>query len=90
MAHNSLLVITWDEDEDDYTPVKDAAGATVAKQYLNHTVTIMAGEHVLPGVYSERIDHYGLLHTIEDFYGLSPLTDAVARAPVISDAFGGR
>jgi hypothetical protein len=35
-------------------------------------------------------DHYELLHTIEDFYGLSPLTDADARAPVISDAFGGR
>ncbi|HXP75814.1 MAG TPA: alkaline phosphatase family protein, partial [Stellaceae bacterium] len=42
MTHNSLLIVTWDEDEDDYTPVKDAAGATVAKHYLNHIPTIMA------------------------------------------------
>jgi hypothetical protein len=87
MTHNSLLIITWDEDEDDYTPVKDAAGTTVAKLYLNHIPTIMAGERIVLGVYNERIDHYALLHTIEDFHGLAPLTDADARAPVISDAF---
>jgi phosphatidylinositol-3-phosphatase len=90
MTHNSLLVITWDEDEDDYTPVKDAAGTTVAKLYLNHVPTIMAGERVVPGSYNERIDHYTLLHTIEDFYGLTPFTDANAATRVISDAFRAR
>ena len=90
MTHNSLLIITWDEDEDDYTPVKDAAGATVAKQYLNHIPTIMAGERVIPGTYQERIDHYALLHTIEDFYGLPPLADADAKAPIIASAFRAR
>jgi hypothetical protein len=90
MTHNSLLIITWDEDEDDYTPVKDAAGALVAKQYLNRIPTIMAGERVIPGAYSERIDHYVLLHTIENFYGLAPLTQADAKAPIITDAFRAR
>jgi hypothetical protein len=90
MTHNSLLIITWDEDEDDYTPVKDAAGTTVAKRYLNHIPTIMAGERVVPGIYNERFDHYALLHTIEDFHGLTPLTDADAMAPVISDGFRAR
>ena len=77
----------WDEDEDEFTPVKDAGGATIAVRYLNHIPTIMAGEHVIPGAYGERIDHYAVLHTIEDFYGLPTLTAADAAAPIITDAF---
>ena len=90
MTHNSLLIVTWDEDEDDYTPVKSVDGAIVAKLYLNHIPTIMAGERVIPGAYAQRIDHYSLLHTIEDFYGLAPLTEADARAPIIAGVFRAR
>lgn len=43
LSHNSLLIITWDEDDDAYTPVKDAAGETVAKRYINLIPTIMVG-----------------------------------------------
>ena len=87
MMHNSLLIITWDEDEDDYIPVKDATGKLVAKQYLNLIPTIMAGERVIPGTYNERIDHYAVMRTIEDFYHLAPLTEADAKASIITDAF---
>ena len=90
MTHNSLLIVTWDEDEGDSTPVRDASGAVVALQYINHIPTILAGERVIPGAYDTRIDLYALLHTIEDFYGLTPLTDAVAQAPIITGAFRAR
>ena len=87
MTHNSLLIVTWDEDEDDSTPVKDAKGTIVAKRYINLIPTIMAGEGVVPGSYGERIDHYAVLRTIEDFYGLTPLSHGDAGAKPITDAF---
>jgi acid phosphatase len=87
LSHNSLLIITWDEDEDSYTPIKDATGATVAKQYINLIPTLMVGAGVVPGNYSERIDHYAVLRMIEDFYGLAPLARHDAAAKSITDAF---
>ena len=74
-THNSLLIITWDED--DGTPT-------------NHIATFFVGARIIPGNYSERIDHFTVLRTIEAMYGLpgvgsaanrSPLTDVFAPAP---------
>ena len=87
LSHNSLLIITWDEDEDEYTPVRDATGATVAKRYINLIPTIIVGAGVVAGDYAERIDHYTVLRTIEDFYGLTPLARRDAVAKPITDAF---
>jgi phosphatidylinositol-3-phosphatase len=87
LSHNSLLIITWDEDEDAYTALKDATGATVAKRYINLIPTIIVGAGVVAGDYGERIDHYTVLHTIEDFYGLTPLARRDAVAKPITDAF---
>lgn len=56
--HNSLLILTWDEDDGTKT---------------NHIPTIFVGPMVKPGQYGEKIDHYNVLRTIEDMYGLSPL-----------------
>ena len=87
LSHNSLLIITWDEDGDAYTPVKDDTGATVAKRYINLIPTIMVGAGVVAGDYGERIDHYVVLRTIEDFYGLAPLARHDTAATPIIDAF---
>src|SRR5204863_497743 len=86
LSHNSLLIITWDEDDDAYTPVKDAAGATVARRYINLIPTIMVGAGVVPGDYSQHIDHYVVLRPIEDFYGLAPLARHDTAATPIIDA----
>jgi hypothetical protein len=67
--HNSLLVIT--NDEDDFTDV-------------NRIATIIVGAHVVVGSYSRRIDHYALLRTIEDAYGL-PRVGASAGARTITE-----
>ncbi len=66
-THNSLLIVTWDED--------DGSGN-------NRVATIFAGPMVRQGVYAQRTDHYGVLRTLLDMYGLAPL-GASATAPVI-------
>ncbi|MEA5456676.1 alkaline phosphatase family protein [Sinomonas sp. JGH33] len=66
-THNSLLIVTWDEDD-------DHSG--------NKIPTIFAGAHVKPGRYSEHIDHYRVLRTIEAAYGLEPLGHAAETQPI--------
>lgn len=58
MTHNSLLIVTWDEDH-------GTSG--------NHIPTIFVGPMVLPGSCSGRIDHFDLLRTLEDMFGLPAL-----------------
>jgi Phosphoesterase family len=65
--HNSLLIVTFDEN----------AGGTVKS-----IPTIIVGANVRPGVYSERLDHYGMLRTIEDMYGLPRLGRAASASPL--------
>jgi phosphatidylinositol-3-phosphatase len=50
MRHDSLLVLTWDEDDG---------------SQANHITTIFAGQMVMPGRYAEPITHYTVLATIE-------------------------
>jgi acid phosphatase len=71
MTHNSLLVVTWDED--------DGNGD-------NRIATIFAGADVTTGQFSETINHYNVLRTVEDMYGL-PYAGASADAAPISDVF---
>jgi len=53
--HNSLLIVTWDEDN---------------KKENNRIVTLFVGPMVQAGRYDQRITHYNVLRTIEDLYGL--------------------
>lgn len=70
-AHNSLLIVTWDEDD-------NSAG--------NQIPTIFTGAHVKPGQSATTINHSSVLHTLETSFGLGPLGSA-ASAPVISDVW---
>jgi phosphatidylinositol-3-phosphatase len=69
--HNSLLVLTWDED--DYSQ-------------SNQVPTIFVGASVIPGDYAEHIDHFSVLATLESIYGLTPLGGA-ASARAIADVW---
>jgi acid phosphatase len=68
-SNNSLLIVTWDED--DYSE-------------SNQIPTIIVGQHVRTGRYSEKINHYSVLATIEKMYGLTPVGKS-SSANVISD-----
>jgi phosphatidylinositol-3-phosphatase len=58
MEHNSLLILTWDEDDN-----HDG----------NHVVTLLVGPMVKAGKSAQRIDHYSVLRTLLDFYDLPAL-----------------
>ena len=66
-THGALVIITWDESD---------------REFDNAIPTIAVGAHVKPGRYDERIDHYRVLRTIEDIYGLSPLGSSADVAPI--------
>jgi acid phosphatase len=56
--HHSLLIVTFDEDDD----TSD-----------NHIDTIVAGAGVRATTTEQRIDHYDVLHALESMYGLELL-----------------
>lgn len=48
--------------------------------------TVFAGPAARKGFTSRAAYwHYSLLHTIEDVWGLTPLTDNVRNAPLVSE-----
>jgi hypothetical protein len=53
-THDTLIVLTWDEGIDPQNTIP----------------TVFYGAMVRPGRYAERIDHYTVLRTLEDMYGL--------------------
>ncbi len=66
-THNSLLIVTWDEDD---------------SSHGNQIATIFVGPMVQPGQYSEHIDHYTILRTIEDMYGAAHAGMSASRNPI--------
>ncbi|MDQ2837198.1 MAG: putative Ig domain-containing protein [Actinomycetota bacterium] len=72
-THNSLLVLTWDEDDNSAN---------------NQIPTILVGAQVKTGSYSETINHYSVLRTLEDAYGL-PYAGASSTATPITDVWTG-
>ena len=70
--HNSLLILTFDEDNHGKSGLTDPAAADAEDQ--NRVVTILAGAHIKPGDYKEGagVTHVNLLRTIEAMYKLAP------------------
>ncbi|RMI30125.1 alkaline phosphatase family protein [Nocardia stercoris] len=75
-SHNSLLIVTFDEDD-----------TSLFVNNHNQIPTIFYGAGVTVGNYPEHIDHYSVLRTIEDMYGL-PHDGNAATATPVTDAFG--
>ena len=72
-THNSLMIVTWDEDDNSAS---------------NQVPTLFVGAGVTAGSFSEQINHFSILRTIEDAYGLGALGSS-AQATAITDVFGG-
>jgi acid phosphatase len=66
-THDSLLIITWDEDDG---------------SQANQIPTIFAGQKVRPGSYAEPITHYSVLATIEAAYALRRDGQAATATPI--------
>jgi len=71
----TLIVITFDESE----PPEKAS---------NHIYTVLLGDMVKKGAkISERYDHYDMLRTIEDNFGLGQLNQGDSKAKVIQEVW---
>jgi hypothetical protein len=70
-TNNSLLIVTFDEDNG---------------LESNRIPTIFSGPMVRPGRYGEAANHYNLLRTLEDMYGL-PYAGKSATAATIADTW---
>ncbi|MEO5559702.1 MAG: alkaline phosphatase family protein [Dokdonella sp.] len=66
-SHNSLFILTWDEDN--FTAP-------------NQIPMVFAGSNLIAGSYNEVVDHYGVLRTLEDMYGLTALANAATAVPI--------
>ncbi|MFF4978982.1 alkaline phosphatase family protein [Streptomyces sp. NPDC001046] len=69
MTNNSLLVVTWDEDEG-------------GEDEDNRIPTVVVGERVEPGDHDQPNNLYGLLRTLLDAYGLDPLGHSAEAEPL--------
>lgn len=70
-THNSLLIVTFDEDD--------------SRTTQNHIPTLFYGAHVVNRKYPETINHYSVLHTIEMMYHLHE--SDTTRAEPITDVW---
>ncbi|MGB3078772.1 MAG: alkaline phosphatase family protein, partial [Saprospiraceae bacterium] len=68
-THNSLFILTFDEDNGSHN---------------NRIATIFNGQMVKPGQYADTINHYTVLRTIEDMYGLPYACNASSATPILN------
>ncbi|MBJ7347730.1 MAG: hypothetical protein JHC87_04060, partial [Thermoleophilaceae bacterium] len=78
-THNSLLVVTFDENDCFIL-------CNIFDSTSNKIATIIYGDHVKTGNYSTLLNHYSLLRTIEDMYGLRK-SGSAATATAITNAW---
>jgi len=69
---HTLTVVTYDESG------QSKAGDT------NHIYTVLLGDMVKPGGYGQPCNHYSVLRTVEDNFGLEPLADGDRHAEAIA------
>jgi PKD repeat protein len=66
--HNSIMIVTWDEDDNSSN---------------NQIPTIVVGAGIIPGLYPEHINHYDVLRTLQDAYGLAPTGASATATPIL-------
>lgn len=73
----ALIIITFDEGTSNHGPDN-------SKQFSGggNVVFLALGPQVVPGVYDSPSNHYGLLRTLEDGYGLPPLGGASTTSAI--------
>lgn len=66
-THHSLFILTFDEDNN---------------LHDNHITTIFSGQMVKAAQYSQKINHYSVLRTIEEMYKLPYACNAATAEPI--------
>jgi hypothetical protein len=96
-SHNSLLIVTFDENDDTNSYMGPTDPASRDKIIQNRIPTIIAGAHIRHGAYPEGngVTHVNLLRTLEAMYRLdkcgaqlcAALKAGIADDTVITDVF---
>jgi hypothetical protein len=73
-ANNSLLVVVWDESDDE--------SATVTADPNNIVPAILYGANIIPGQYNAPYGFENLLSTITHSYGLTAPNNAASASPI--------
>ncbi len=71
-THNSLLIVTSDEEDT----------TNGVESNPNQIMTFFVGEHVQVGSSALNINHYSVLRTLEDMYGLAPANNAASATAI--------
>lgn len=93
-THNSLIIITFDEGHATRKSLLDRVfrffrdGDAGGGNEGNHIFTVFSGEMVKHGRYDQKIDHYSVLRTVEEMYGL-PYAGSSAASPAIRNVWKG-
>ena len=66
-THNSLFILTFDENDNSAN---------------NHILSILIGSMVKKGTYTQTVNHYDFLRTIEDAYGTALSGSAATATPI--------
>jgi len=66
-THNSLLIVTWDEDDG---------------RHRNRIPTLFVGPMIRAGNTKQKINHYNVLRTLEEMYSLPRLGKSAQAAPI--------
>ncbi len=96
-GHNSLLIVTFDENDDRTRYAGFTDPASRDKVVQNRIPTVLAGAHVKHGEFAEGngVTHVNILRTLEAMYGLdkcggqlpSAVKAGIADDTVITDVF---
>jgi hypothetical protein len=79
--HDALVIVTYDEGQ--------GGGANNGSKFGGGNVLLaMVGPQVVPGTYTELRNHYGLLRTLEDGFGIGTYANNAATAdPITGDVW---
>jgi phospholipase C len=66
-THNSVFLLTFDEDD---------------RSASNRIPTVLVGQHVQPGTSTQQVNHYGVLRTVLDMYGLACIANTCSASPI--------
>lgn len=68
-THNSLFILTFDEDD----------------QSANNLIyTVFAGHHATPGRFNQTVNHYTILGLLQDWLGLSRIAGSVSQPSIMA------
>jgi PKD repeat protein len=67
-THNSVFALTFDEDDHSQS---------------NQIPTILTGQRIQQSAYTETVNHYNLLRTIEDAFGLPGIGASASASPLL-------